>query len=189
MNSGSSPGPIPNSALLLDSKEFYHNRKHQSIYTNTPLREELQVGRDYFLICKGIWEFLFRLYGGTEIIRYTVLKGPRFPIRTAELIKLKTCLMRRGEHIKYPKFVILGKKSTVMDLKRHVRTLFPHLNQVSSSDMRVWSLKRELTLREFIESFNQGIASNVRDKLLTFYSSPILSIFQVSLWKIDSTVS
>jgi hypothetical protein len=73
MNNGAiHPGTIANSNLLIDSRDFLHNRENENEYTNFPLREELLIDRDYILLCKGAWIFFKKRYGGVEIKRYSV---------------------------------------------------------------------------------------------------------------------
>lgn len=39
-------------------------------YRNSVLKSDLRLNKDYKIVCKEIWEFFVKLYGGTEIKRF-----------------------------------------------------------------------------------------------------------------------
>jgi len=72
MNSGAlHPGPISNSHLILDFRDFYRDRNNEKCYTNFPIREDLVIDRDYILVSRGAWAYLKAKYGGLEVKRYS----------------------------------------------------------------------------------------------------------------------
>jgi hypothetical protein len=52
----------------MDFRDFYHNRVDQSDYTNFPLRDNVEMERDFVYLPKGAWKLLHLSYGGSTII-------------------------------------------------------------------------------------------------------------------------
>lgn len=50
MNGYNKPGEITNFFLLLDSKDFYHNRTNEKDFANFPLKESMTMEKDYILV-------------------------------------------------------------------------------------------------------------------------------------------
>jgi len=71
-----SPGPIDNQSLLMDSKEYYHNYSCSAAACNHILRESLEENRDYYVVSREIWEYLFNTYGGLELRRENIYISP-----------------------------------------------------------------------------------------------------------------
>jgi len=159
---GSKPGDVTNKFLLMDSKDYYHNRFHEGDYRNQPLRDDCILNRDFFVISKAAWR-LFKLeFDGLELVRYCVVKdklGKYY--RDALLPKVKVAIMRRQEKLKYPKILNLARKTTFTEMKSHVKSVFQFLSECSLQDMRLWILNEDMMLDDFIESYNQNIHENV----------------------------
>lgn len=164
----------------MESKDFYHNRIDDISYTNSPLKEDLILNRDYILTCRSVWRLLKSGYDGLELMRYSLSKdkiGRLF--RDATLPKVKIAIMRRGDRLKYPKTLNLTRKVSFGDMKSHLKSIFQFLSDSSHSDIRFWVLNDDMLLEDFIDSYNQGIAENLAhtyefpgqslEKMLTSY--------------------
>jgi hypothetical protein len=93
---GSHPGDVTNRFLLMESKDYYHNRGDDRDYTNYPLKEDSLFSRDYINVSKGIWKIYKRNYEGLEILRFSIAKdkiGKLF--RDSMLPKIKVAILRR----------------------------------------------------------------------------------------------
>jgi hypothetical protein len=73
----------------MDARDFFHNRTEPNYYSNYPLKEGCFKDREYFLISKGLWEYLYAIYNGTEIKRYAIKMNMAGTLdREPELIKV-----------------------------------------------------------------------------------------------------
>ncbi len=70
------PGPIDTSVLLSDSKEYYHNFSCHSAPCNNVIRESMEEGKDFYVVSRDIWSYLFNIYGGTPLKRENIYVGP-----------------------------------------------------------------------------------------------------------------
>lgn len=157
LNSGGvNPGDVTNKFLLMESKEFYHNRLDDKDFTNYPLKEDSMLNRDFVLTCKPIWKLLKQDYDGLELVRYSLTKdkiGRLF--RDAIMPRVKIAIMRRGDRLKYPKTLNLNRKLSFQDMKTHLKNVFQFLTDSSLSDIRLWVLKDDMLLEDFVVSYNQ----------------------------------
>ncbi len=62
MSNGADPESITNKFLLVDSKDYYHNRSDTHVYTNYPIKEDFFIGRDYLIVSKAVWKILHGAY-------------------------------------------------------------------------------------------------------------------------------
>jgi hypothetical protein len=75
-NSQPHPGLIFNETLLMDSKDYFHDFSNPLSYNNLILKDNLQEGKDYYIVTKSIWKYLHNKYSGKEIVRYSVQYNP-----------------------------------------------------------------------------------------------------------------
>jgi len=129
---GTHPGDVTNRFLLMESKDYYHNRNDDKEYTNFPLKEDSIIGRDYVNVSRGVWKLFKRNYDGLEILRYSIQKdkiGKLF--RDAMLPKIKIAILRRQDKLKYPKSVSLARKMTFYEVKSYLKNIFQFLGDTS----------------------------------------------------------
>ncbi len=122
---GTHPGDVTNRFLLMESKDYYHNRGDDRDYTNFPLKEDSLFSRDYINVSKGIWKTYKHNYEGLEILRYSIAKdkiGKLF--RDSMLPKVKIAILRRQDKLKYPKTVSLARKMTFFEVKSSLKNIF-----------------------------------------------------------------
>lgn len=68
----SHPGPIDNEALIANTKGLlFHSQGNNKLV----LRENLEENKDFYVLTKDIWNYLYFLYGGTAIQRDCIILG------------------------------------------------------------------------------------------------------------------
>jgi hypothetical protein len=98
------------------------------------MMEAAVMDRDYILICKGLWSFFKKNYGGIEIKRYAIQKDKICQLyRNVELPTTKVVIMRRGERLKPSKFVTVNYRTSLIDFKKHLKNVFYALSDESLS--------------------------------------------------------
>lgn len=93
---GSNPGDVTNKFILMESKDFYHNRLDRCDYCNHPIKEDCIWTWDFITTSKALWKLFKKNYDGLELLRYSIVKdklGKLF--RDAFLPKVKVAIMRR----------------------------------------------------------------------------------------------
>ena len=70
------------------------------------------------MVSESIWKYLYGNYKGEEIKRFAITKMYHGLLdRTPNLPLAKLTIILRDEPIKYPKWMIIPRKSTFFDLK------------------------------------------------------------------------
>ena len=69
------PGPISNDALLIDQRDIFVDEKYPNAQINYILKDNMREERDYYVFPANIWDYLFGIYGGIAIPRYSVPTG------------------------------------------------------------------------------------------------------------------
>jgi hypothetical protein len=93
--------------------------------TSYPLLETAQMDRDFILICRGLWQFFKLFYGGIEIKRYAIQRDKVGKLyRNVMLPQVKVAVMRRGDRLKMPKYVIVNHRTSMIDFKRQLKNIF-----------------------------------------------------------------
>ncbi|TNV74577.1 hypothetical protein FGO68_gene4033 [Halteria grandinella] len=171
---GTHPGDVTNRFLLMESKEFYHNRTDDRDITNFALKEDLIYNRDYLIVPRSVWRIFKQDYEGHELMRWSIVKDkygrlhrdPVFP-------RIRVAIMRRGDRLKYPKILNIQRKLTFQELKGHLKNIFQFLNEASLNEIRLWILNDDMQLEDFIDSFNSG---GISDNMSHTYEFPGLSL-------------
>ena len=152
----------------MDPKKYYatNTKEDKNDVTQYPMMESAVIDRDFILICKGLWKFFKTFYGGIEIKRFAIDKDKIGQLyRDVFLPTVKVAIMRRGERLKMPKFVTANYRTTLLDFKRHLKSVFYMLSDPSLSaqkDIRIWMIDpTKMNMEEFMDSYNQGIADNM----------------------------
>jgi hypothetical protein len=60
-------------------------------------------------------------------------------------------LILRDEAIRFPKWLVMPRKSTFMHIKWHLRELFSWMKDYLEDEIRLWRLNPELRDMDFIE--------------------------------------
>jgi hypothetical protein len=93
---GTHPGDVTNKFIIMESKDFYHNRLDTRDYCNQPLREDCIWNRDFITTSKSLWKIFKNNYEGLELMRYSIVKDKLGKLyRDAILPKVKVAIMRR----------------------------------------------------------------------------------------------
>ena len=69
------PGPIQNQFLIEEDKDFIHNPLCSESPYNFIIKKELKENKEYYVVTKDIWNYLYSIYGGKEIGRDCIYFG------------------------------------------------------------------------------------------------------------------
>lgn len=118
--SGSSnPGEVSNWGLLLEQSKYLNRASNKDDATFTPLKENINIDRDFIMVPVSIWDFFRTAYCSLinqtccEIRRFSIIKDRIGRLyRTPKVPLLKLTLMSRGEPCKPFKLLPLPIRTT-----------------------------------------------------------------------------
>jgi hypothetical protein len=83
------------------------------------------MDRDYILICKGLWTFFKTFYGGQTIRRFAIERDKSGRLyRNVMLPFVKVVVMKRGEKLKAPKYVVANFRTSMYEFKKLLKDTF-----------------------------------------------------------------
>jgi len=173
-NSRLYPGAVSNKELVYDKSINYIDLNDKKSHLNYNVMEYLQMGRDYFIVNKSIWNYFKSIYGGKEIKRFITGKPKNSSIPTDEFLietKLKNlslCVIRfKKDEVKLkekPKFVFFPHKKTIYDFKKHILKIFSFLKDSLMRDLKLWVLDPNYNFESFEEYFLNNYKNNFNPK-------------------------
>jgi len=151
------PGEITNEQLLASNKEFYHNYNNESAQCNTVIKDTAEMNRDYYIITKEIWNYLYELYNGYTLKRDCIYFGKNgIVIPDIMMSKVNVVVINKGIlKYKQPKRVYFYSNYTFKQLKIHVMQIFRFMHEKNEYQIRLWKLKVSFT--EFIKSYKNTV--------------------------------
>jgi hypothetical protein len=70
------PGSVLNKDLLIDKSLHYFDYNNKNSHLNYNIIDQYQVGSEFFMVNKRIWNYFKTVYGGKELKRYLVSISP-----------------------------------------------------------------------------------------------------------------
>ena len=172
-NSQLYPGSVSNKELLYDKGVYYMDLNEKKLFTNYNIIDYYQMGRDYFIVNKPIWNYFRSIYGGKEIKRYlheksshndsSLTLSEEYFVET-KLKNISICIVRfKKDEIKFkerPKFVFFPHRKSVYDFKKHLLKIFSFLKDSLMRDIRLWLLDTNYSFESFQEYFVNNYKNN-----------------------------
>ena len=173
------PGYINNKKFLVDN---YQNPTYMYMAN---VRNEFKYGEHYIWVTEDIWKYLFCIYGGFEIRRrnlndnndyyliqdninnqgINIILEPK--LKTYNLI-LFHYFKNRIYKIDLPKYIFISHCSTIFELKKNIKNIFPMLNRFSLDDIHLFYLKQNMDINSFANYMKQNSLNDVKDGQMTF---------------------
>ena len=121
-NSKVRPPPVANRNILMESRKYFQRLAGEDL---APLFETAVMDRDYILICRGLWNYFKTFYGGQTIRRYAIERDKSGRLyRNVMLPFVKVVVMKRGEKLKPPKFVVANFRTPIVEFKKQLKETF-----------------------------------------------------------------
>ena len=173
------PGYINNKKFLVDN---YQNPTYMYMAN---VRNEFKYGEHYIWVTEDIWKYLFCIYGGFEIRRrnlndnndyyliqdninnqgINIILEPK--LKTYNLI-LFHYFKNRIYKIDLPKYIFISHCSTIFELKKNIKNIFPMLNRFSLDDIHLFYLNQNMDINSFANYMKQNSLNDVKDGQMTF---------------------
>jgi hypothetical protein len=145
-------GPITNEDILM-SGDFYRTDDPEDV-CNTPLKESAKIKRDFKVITKQQWDFLYNLYGGTPIVKemykpaYYIFFKPDISFQ-----KMSLAVFVAEEQFVEDESDLCAREVEIEQVKVRIRKV---LNQKDygfnlSGEFRMWHLESLESLQKFAE--------------------------------------
>lgn len=134
------------------------NRAQGLAFCNRQLKRgiNIEIG-DLVYLSEPTWLFLFALYGGEELRRYSVQKNASSVLlRSPELPNVQIALVIQAETIRGSRSLSLPRKCQMKTLKAIIHESMSWLKQlVDQNNMRLWKLLSEARDADFISQYNE----------------------------------
>lgn len=155
------PGHISNNLLVYDSNQCLSDDKgpDYSSYHSINLKENILEENDFIIVSADIWKFLFKIYGGLEIMRYKINLSPEHSVIETKLKSMLVITTRiKGNRIDKPKYAFQSRAKTIKDFKKYLIKLSPHTqyrddSHNSSKNYRLWCLDSSISIESFEDFF------------------------------------
>ena len=140
------PGPITNDLLLDDDEHLIMTSDwYQDCYGKL-LKPHLVENNDFYVVSPAVWHYLWSIYSGEPILRFSVRNGSQYDIEV-HLLQLRIVdIPEEHKDQDFYEIIQLSKFTTIWEFK----ALMAPKRKTTERNMWIWKISEPWDVKKFI---------------------------------------